>query len=419
MNDSDFERKIIHADINHCYAQIEEMLNPALRNIPMAVGGHEEMRHGIVLASNNLAKTYKLRTGEPLRDALKKCPDLTIVHPQMKLYEYYTGLVKDIYREYSDLVESFGLDEAWVDLTHSQSLYGEAAAIAHTIQDRVFDELGLTVSIGLSFNKIFAKLGSDMDKDKGFKQITKADYRQTVWPLPVGELLMIGRSTQEKLTRAGIMTIGDLAATPIAAIQKRLGKNGLLIWSFANGLDESTVKFSAYKRPPKSVGNSWTTPKDIRNFSEAQIVLTVLAESVASRLKDIDMQGQVIALSVRNKELHYFGRQHRRSLPTNIASEILDEAMKLLYQSYDFDTPVRSIGIGISSLCPDQQAVQYSLFDDVEARQKEKEIDQVVDRIRQRFGYSSVKRAAMMLDEDLSSFNPKGDHTVFPAGFVK
>lgn len=205
------KRVIVHSDINHCYAQIEEMLRPQLRNVPMAVGGSEEKRNGIILAKNDLAKAKGIRTGESLREARRKCPDLLIIHPDYDAYIYYTEKIKDIYRRYTDRVESFGLDEAWIDLTHSQRLFGDGIDLARRIQDEVFETYGITVSMGVSFNKIFAKLASDLLKHKGFVVVTEDDFKEFIWPLPAEDLLMVGSRTRKKLNEMRIFTIGDLA----------------------------------------------------------------------------------------------------------------------------------------------------------------------------------------------------------------
>ena len=280
------ERVILHSDINHCYAQIEEMRHPELRKIPMAVGGHEEARHGIILAKNDMAKAYHIKTGESLREAYAKCPQLKIIHPDYEAYMYYTEQVKDIYREYTDKVESFGLDEAWIDLTQSISLFGSGKAIAQEIQKRVWQEIGLSVSIGVSYNKIFAKLGSDMQKPMGLVEIRKDNYQTLVWPLPVEDLFYVGRATKKKLRYYGIDTIGDLANLSKGWMKDHFGKMGELIWWFANGEDISEVALSGAKEPVKSVGNAITAPRDINTFEEAKIIYYVLVESVASRMRD-------------------------------------------------------------------------------------------------------------------------------------
>ena len=224
------ERVIVHSDINHCYAQIEEMLHPELRQVPMAVGGHEEMRHGIILAKNDLAKAFGVKTASTLREAKKACPQLVIIHPHYDDYLYYTSEVKNIYREYTDRVESFGLDEAWIDLTHSSQVFGDGISVARKIQKRVREELGLEVSMGVSYNKIFAKMGSDLKKKMGFSIITQDNYQDVLWPLPIEDLFYVGYRTAPKLKARGMSTIGDLAKKEPAYLRSFLGKMGEVLW---------------------------------------------------------------------------------------------------------------------------------------------------------------------------------------------
>lgn len=411
------ERAIAHIDINSCYAQIEEMLNPKYRSVPMAVGGHEEARHGIILAKNQLAKKYKIQTGETLREAKAKCPELVIIHPHYDEYLYYTKLVKDIYREYSDKVESFGLDEAWIDLTESDSLFGDPIDIVKKIQQRVYDEIGLTVSIGLSYNKIYAKLGSDLIKQSGLVHIRKDNQKYVVFPLPVEDLLYVGRKTKEKLYRWGITTIGQLANTDRKLMHDRLGKMGDVIWCFANGYDTADVAFNGQVDPIKSCGNSITTPRDICDADEAKLIFMVLCESVASRLKDDHLKGSVISISLRDCELHSFTRQMKLREPTNISMELLEHAMELLHEHYAFWIPLRSIGVSVYSLSPDSDHLQLSLFQEEQNRIKQKRIDLVMDQIRNRYGFQAVKRCALVAKPDITDFDPKGSHIIHPVGY--
>lgn len=287
------QRAILHCDINHCFAQIEEMKYPYLREVPMIVGGDEAKRHGIVLAKNLKAKEYSLKTGEPLCSALKKCKDLVIIKPVFEDYVYYTEKVKDIYREYSDKVESYGLDEAWVDVSESTGLFGDGDKIAAIIQRRVRDELGLTISVGSSFNKIFAKLGSDMRKPYGLVSITEDNFKERVWPLPVSDLLYVGPATQQKCLRYGIHSIQDLANTDILLLKKYFGKMGEMLYYSANGMDVSNVRRSGQRDAAKSIGNSVTAIRDICTENEVKEVYYVLAESVASRLRDAGLKGKL------------------------------------------------------------------------------------------------------------------------------
>ena len=411
------ERVVLHCDINHCYAQIEEMKHPELKNVAMAVGGHEESRHGIILTKNLLAKKYNIKTGESLREALKKCPDLLIIHPHYDDYLYYTEKVKDIYREYSDRVESFGLDEAWIDCTESVKIFGSGKEIAQIIQKRVLEEVGLTVSIGVSFNKIFAKLGSDMMKPMGLVVIDRDNFKETAWNLPVEDLLYVGRSTQIKLNLFGIKTIGDLAQFDIVALKRNLGKMGEIIWYFANGYDNSEVAITGTTSEIKSIGNGITTPKDITTFEEAKLVFYVLCESVASRAKEKGFVGKCISIHLRNTELKSISRQYKFKNATNITEEMMPIILMLLKENYDFSIPLRSITITLSHLLNEDCQVQCSLFESNSKHQKGYDLELTLDKIRSTYGFSSVKRCSMLLDEQLTSFNPKGDHIIFPQGY--
>lgn len=415
------DRFICHIDLNHCYAQIEEMKFPELREVPMAVGGHEESRHGIILAKNDLAKKFKIKTGESLRDAYKKCPDLVIIHPNYDDYMYYTEMVKDIYRKYTERVEPYGLDEAWIDLTDSYHLFADSAEIlARRIQQEVYETVGLTTSIGFSYNKIFAKLGSDMDKHMGFTAITPENFKDLVWPLPVEDLFYVGRATQRKLNELGIYTIGQLAEIPFRQVRKRLrclGKMGDMIWCFANGYDVDQVALTSACRDVKSVGNSVTAIHDLHNSEEARLVLIVLAESVASRMRDLGMKGSVISLSVRDTDLHYRSCQHKIDRATCLSTEILDVAMQLLRENVFFELPLRGIGISVSKLVPDDGNVQLNFFIDEEQKKEEKDLEITIDAIRDKFGHAIIKKAITLKDRELTDFNPKGDHVIHPQSY--
>lgn len=407
----------MHSDINHCYAQIHEMMHPKLKDVPMLIGGSEEKRHGIVLAKNLLAKSYGIKTAQTLWEAKELCPNVLIIPPDYDAYQYYSEQVKDIYREYSDQVESFGIDEAWVDLTSSTKLFGDPILTAKKIQKRVLDEIGLTVSVGLSFNKIFAKLGSDLIKPSGFVYISEENYRDKVFPLSVDQLLNVGRATTEKLNKIKIYTIGDLANAQIEKISQLLGKNGEMVWCFANGLDYSEVNTSSFSREPKSIGNGITSVKDIEDKTQLKIVFQVLVESVASRLKDINMVGKVIRISIRNSELTSFSKQTTLDSPTNTSSTIMDTVMDLANDDRTFEMPIRSIRVVLSKLSYDNHATQLNLFYDADYFFKEKIVDETIDKIRNKFSFDIIKRANVLEDPTLTNFNPKGSHTIFPVGF--
>lgn len=411
------ERVVLHCDINHCYAQIEEMKYPALRNIPMAVGGSEEKRHGIILTKNDKAKAYDIKTGESLREAYAKCPQLMIIHPNYEEYIYYTERVKDIYRMYSDKVEAYGLDEAWIDVSESITLFGGGVTIARTIQERVWKELGLTISIGVSFNKIFAKLGSDMIKPSGLVEITKDNYKDITWKLPVEDLFYVGRATKNKLYAYSILTIGDLATLECKWMKEHFGKMGELIWWFANGEDISEVALSTHQEQIKSVGNAITAPRNIESYEEAKLIYYVLVESVASRLRDQGFRGNIIRISLRNTDLVSFTRQQKITQVTNISTEIMEVVLDLLVSNYDFTIPLRSIGVTIAGLEADVPIFQMNLFMSVEERLKQKKLEETVDKIRGKFGFDKARRCAMLLATDLTSFNPKEDHVIHPVSY--
>ena len=413
------ERWIIHSDINHCYAQIEEMMYPELRNVPMAIGGHEEDRHGIILAKNDLAKKYHIKTGESLRDAFQKCPELLIVPPHYDDYLFYTEEVKRIYREYSDKVESFGLDEAWIDITGTEKLFHKTAMeLAEEIQRRVFKELGLTVSMGLSFNKVFAKLGSDLDKKQGLAVITRDNFKDMVFPLPVADILYIGKATSSQLNERNIYTLGDLALSSKEYIKSFLGKNGEMVWLFANGYD--TLSVNSSQQVIKSVGNGITAKHDIHTIEEAKIVLSMLAESVAKRLRQSNKLGSVISIGMRYKDLQGLSRQKRVDTPTNIAQEILDMVMILLRDNWNMAIPLRSLSISVSSLVEKETyAYQMSLFNTAneEDRYEQLHLEEVIQEIKERWGEKSIKYGHSLLDEELSDFSTQLGMDNHPPGF--
>ena len=413
------DRCIFHIDINHCYAQIEEMKYPELRNVPMAVGGHEEERHGIILAKNDLAKKFHVQTGESLREARKKCRDLLIIPPSYDDYIYYTNEVKNIYREYSDAVESFGLDEAWVDYTSSIHLFGDANQMASHIQKRVKREIGLDVSVGVSWNKIFAKLGSDMKKKDGPMIITRNNYKDVVWPRPVEDLLYVGPATKKKLYSRGIYTIGDLANYPVVYLKKYMGMHGEVISIFANGNDTSPVTNCAYVQPVKSVGNSMTMVHDVYSLEEVTPVYYMLCESVASRLKDHGMKGDVIHISARTAGLNWFGCQRKIDCKTNVSEVICKEALRLLEENYTFENPLRAVGVSVSGLASEKRGRQLNIFVDEEKEEKKRQIDIAMDKIREYYGFYAVRRACTLVDSDLTEFNAKDDHTIHPVGYFQ
>lgn len=410
-------RVILHSDINACYAAIEHLYRPEMNGKPLAVGGDPEARHGIVLTADYIAKKYGVKTGMALWQAKQVCPELNIVSPRMDLYLRFSRLAHEIYGEYTDLQEPYGVDESWLDVTASSSLKGDGYKIAKEISHRMKSELGITVSIGVSFNKIFAKLGSDYKKPDAITTMYEDEFKSKAWALPVSDLLYVGRSTNQKLARFGIKTIGDLAQTDEHLLMSQLGKMGGILWAFANGYDDSPVKMEHTHAPIKSIGNSTTTPRDLENDEDVKIVLYILAESVAARLRDNGFKCRVVEISVRDNELYSFTRQHKIDHATNITGEIATEAYRIFKENYNWRKPIRSVGVRGADLVNDNYWEQMDLFSSVEQREKQMKLDDAVDTIRRRFGFYSVQRGLMYRDKILSSVNAKEDHTTHPIGY--
>lgn len=300
------DRVILHSDINSCYASIELLHHPELRGKPLAVGGDPEARHGIVLTADYVAKKHGVKTGMALWQARQVCPDITFVPPRMDLYLRFSKMAHEIYGEYTDLQEPYGIDESWLDVTASASIKGDGYKIAHEISNRMKSELGITVSVGVSFNKIFAKLGSDYKKPDAITTMYKDEFQTKAWNLPASDLLYVGRSTDSKLRKMGIRTIGDIARADEKWLNSYLGKMGSILWAFANGYDTSPVRKENTIAPVKSIGNSTTTPRDLENDDDVKIVLYVLAESVAARLRENGFRCRTVEISIRDNELYSY-----------------------------------------------------------------------------------------------------------------
>lgn len=408
------EKTILHIDCNKFYASVECLHNPEIRNKPVVVGGSEEARHGIVLTKNEIASKYGIKTAEPLWQARQKCPDLVVVPPNFPLYVRFSNMAKNIYKDYSDYIEPFGLDENWVDVTGCKSGY----AIAEEIRKRVKFELGITVSIGVSWNKIFAKFGSDYKKPDAITVINRENYKDIVWKSPCSDLLFVGPATTKKLATYGIYTIGDLAQADRSFLTSVFGKNGEVLHNFSNGLDTTPVRHKDDEQAVKSVGNSTTTPRDMVNNADVKTVFTVLGESVARRMREQGLKGKTVTITLRDKNLYHFTRQGQLKARTDVSREIIDMAMKLFLENYKWENPLRSIGVAVSDFDIDE-AVQFDLSGTVEKREKLQKIEKAVDGIRQRFGNYSVQRASMLADEGLSRFNPHDDHNIHPVGYFK
>ena len=317
-------RTILHSDCNCFYASVELLHHPELRGKPVAVGGDPEARHGIVLTADYVAKRYGIKTGMTLWQAKQICPEIIFLPPRMDLYLRFSKMAHEIYADYTDRQEPYGIDESWLDVTDSVGIKGDGYRIAKEISNRMKSELGITVSIGVSFNKIFAKLGSDYKKPDAITTMNKDEYKTKAWTLPVSDLLYVGKATNKKLHSLGITTIGDLAQTEEELLVQRLGKMGSILWGFANGYDDSPVKLENTSAPVKSVGNSTTTPKDMETDEDVKIVLYILAESVAARLRENGFRCRTVEITLRDKELFHFSKQVKLKNASNITKEIAE-----------------------------------------------------------------------------------------------
>ena len=391
------DRIILHSDINACYASIELLFAPGLVGKPMAVGGDEEKRHGIILSKTEEAKRAGVKTGMTIWEARQACPELTVLPPRFDRYLYFTREVQRIYADYTDRREPFGLDESWLDLTGCVSVRdGESAA--QEIGRRVKNELGLTVSVGVSWNKIFAKLGSDYKKPDAVTVIGRDAYRDIVWPLPVGELLFVGRATGKCLAELGIRTIGQLAAADAEMLRLRLGKSGVMLHTYANGWDASPVLRAGEYPPAKSIGNGTTPMRDMRSLSDAMPVIVSLCESVGARLRRAGALGRTVTLELRSADLRLSSHRMRLAYPTDCDRELLSAALKLLGEAWRFPAALRGMAVRAEELVSGGTPEQTDLFTDYVNRERQRRLDAAVDHLRGRFGGEAVQRGAVFAD---------------------
>ena len=402
------ERVVLHCDCNGFYASVECLLRPELKNVPMAVCGDPASRHGIILAKNELAKRFHIQTAETVWQAKRKCPELVLAAPHREEYQKYSRLVNQIYERFTDQVEPFGIDESWLDVTGSRALFGEGRQIADTIRNTVREELGLTISVGVSFNKIFAKLGSDYKKPDATTEITRENFRQIVWPLPVGALLYVGKSVQESLGRLSIRTIGQLANSDRRLIAGRLGKVGEMIHDYANGRDDSPVRPAGEHREVKSVGNGMTFRRDLLGLADIRLAALALSDSVAARLRAQGLKCRTVQATIRSPDFKTITRQKPLGHASFLADDLAKAAIELVQAGWDLRAPIRMLTITAGNLVPEEEGEQLSLFDqaDPERTQKQERLERAMDQIRQRYGHGSIARAGA-LGNDLGIEDPE------------
>ena len=403
-------RTILHSDLNNFYASVELLKHPESKGMPVVVCGNVEDRHGIVLAKNMIAKEYGVKTGDVLWEAKRKCSGNIVSYTaDHESYLRVSRAVRAIYARFTDHIESFGIDECWLDVTDSVKMFGSGYSIADKIRRAVKEEIGITVSIGVSFNKVFAKLGSDMKKPDAITEITPKNYKDTVWKLPAEDMLYVGRATKNKLNSIGIHTIGDLANTDEKVLKSLLGVWGTTLYSYANGLDQTPVHDKKSDDEVKSIGNSLTDYKDLENFEEVKTLIMLLAESVASRLREHGVgKAKTVKLTVTDNLLMSYGKQAKLNHPTRTAGDIASCSYQIFNELYTWERPVRAIGVSVCDFTYDKE--QLDLYFDNDKEERTEKLDKVVDNLRLKYGNGVLKRATVMQDKRLAQKDVKGNY---------
>ena len=386
------DKIILHCDLNNFFASVSLLFNPTLYDMPVAVCGSVEARHGIVLAKNEIAKKYGVKTAEAVWEAKAKCKDLVILPPDYKKYVEYSRAAREIYSRFTDMIEPFGIDECWLDVTGSTLLFGSGEEIADKIRRTVKRELGITISVGVSFNKIFAKLGSDMKKPDAVTVISRENFKQKVWPLPVGDLLFIGKRTAERLNQNGIFKIGDIPLCEDGMLTRLFGKNGLLLKTYALGLDDSPVCPPDENYKPKSVGRSTTPDHDITDRGEVWRIYLELCEEISDELRKTGLYATGVQIHTRDTSLKIKETAHSIDSPTNSALLLAKYGMELFDKTYNWNLPLRSVGVRAINLKADCAAVQEDLFGESDKNERIEKIEDSIYSVRDRFGKGSIKR---------------------------
>lgn len=397
------KKQILHIDVNNAFlswSAVEKLKQGEtldIRTIPAIIGGDEQQRKGVVLAKSNLAKKFGIQTGEPIFFARKKCPNLQIFQGDFKIYYKYSNALYNLLLEYTDKIERFSIDECFLDMTDYIPKGKTIIDIAYEINKRVKEEFGFTVNIGISENKVLAKMASDFEKPDKIHTLWKEEIKTKMWNLKVNELFMVGKRSLPKLQKMGIKTIGDLAKKDEKELIKSFGKYGKMIWEYSNGIDEANVNYEEEK--PKGIGNSITLPHDYSNIEKLEEVLLALVEQVTYRLRKCNLLANVVNVQIKTNEFKIYSHQRKLDTPTDSTKIIGERAKKLLKEVYN-NIPIRLIGIRVDQLVEKEQR-QLSLFENKE-NEKQKKIDTIVDQIKEKYGYETITRAGKMnLDKNI------------------
>ena len=387
-------RVILHCDCNNFYASVELLKYPELRDQPVAVAGDPEGRHGIILAKNMAAKRMGVQTAETIWQARRKCPGLVLLPPHHDEYDAMSRRVNEIYLSVTDQVEPFSMDESWLDVTGSQRLFGDGMAIADMLRRRIREELGITISVGVSDNKSWAKMGSDYKKPDATTLISRENVAQLLYPLPVQDMLFVGHAAAEVLRRHGITTIGMLAAAPRESLHAWLGKQGESLHAMANGLDDSPVRRWGEGEAVKSIGNSMTYPHDLIGYDAWRAGLMPLCDSVGARLRAQHLKCHTVTVQVKDSALKVISRQKTLAVPTNLTRQLFQESLALLHACWRPEKPIRLLSVTASGLCDEDEAIpaQLSFLTEVAPdNPKQLAIEQAIDGVRKRFGKAVIK----------------------------
>lgn len=406
-------RTILHSDMNNCYASIERKLNPSLVGKRLVVCGSARDRHSIVLAKSYEAKAFGVKTGDSLFEAKMKCPGLVAVKPHYDEYFKFSKLAHKIYYSYTNQVEPFGLDECWLDVTGSEKLFGSGETIAHEIKERIKKELGITVSIGVSYNKIFAKLGSDLKKPDAVTVISKNDFKEIVWPLSTDAIIGIGSKTKKKLMYMNINTLGELAKADVNLLKRKLGIRGLYLWKYANGYDTSEVCDYYHRDKIKSISRGVTTKADLNSYDEVKKIFEELAIEVSKKLIEEDLKAGGVRITIRDKNLDYVSFQKVFTETSISALRLNDKAMELFKERYDFKEAIRSLTISAINLTRNTKTEQLSLFAPKKII-KDDRLEKVFNEIREKFGKDKIGYLGLELN---SKMPEKPSVVTLPSGF--
>ena len=395
------DRVILHCDMNSFFASVELLDHPELCAKPVAVCGDPDSRHGIILAKNEGAKKYGIKTAETIWQARKKCPQLVLLPPHMDKYRAFSRELNKIYQRYTDLVEPFSIDESWLDVTASTDLFGSGRHVADEIRHTVKRELGLTLSAGVSFNKTFAKMGSEYRKPDATTEITRENYKELLWPLDAGEMFFVGNASAKKLGSIGIKTIGDIALSTPEALSALLGKAGRSLWEHANGIDDSPVMHFSHREKIKSVGNGITFKRNLTSEEDIKIALTALSDTVCSRLRKYAMKASGIKIDIKDPDFRVISRQKQLFAPTNVSSDFVKASLEIMHSVWKEGQPIRLITVTGIYLVDEDEDIQMSLFgNNEEAQKKSESLARAMDSVREKYGSSSIGFAAV-LDNDI------------------